>query len=138
MLLRNRSPVLRGLGCALLVGCLLAELAGTAVELGAAHVRCAEHDELTHVSRSLGAPVDATEPTSNTNRIAGQADARNATHEHCPLAALLNQAKPTLKRPAGLTAPTEGQGLARGFFAADVPPALRAPIDVAPKTSPPA
>ncbi|MES1205597.1 MAG: hypothetical protein ABUS79_06630 [Pseudomonadota bacterium] len=138
--LRTRA-LFRGLSVALFVTTSLIQLAGSAPELGVAHIRCAEHGELTHAPAPGNAAVAA-------SRFAGSLmDSRAAFrgsspasggHEHCPFAAVLDQPAPTLSLTANLDGATLSPPLqATGWRRASLP-SRRLVLDSAPKTSPPA
>jgi hypothetical protein len=105
-------------------------------ELGAPHVRCAEHGELTHVE---------TDPTARPTAVAldehaldeGRSAGEPAGHEHCPFAVVLEQTAPTPRLDRFLigNAPPP---LPAARPADAVTPVTQAPLLLAaPKTSPP-
>jgi hypothetical protein len=118
--------------CALaFVAALLGQIAGAALEKGAAHVRCAEHGELTHVEAAVA--VQETPGRS----VQGEVPRAEVGHEHCPFSAILERRAASLKVERFLIATLESPPRP----AAPVPVAFRVEqqplLDTAPKTSPP-
>jgi hypothetical protein len=126
------------LGAMLYVAAWAAGLMAGAHEVGVPHVRCVQHGELSHlVQRAIVATKAASAVCADDQRTL---DTRNGAvsdgHEHCPLAAVIDQSARqapesptgTIVAPEALAPPTRAQAAAT--------PAGRL-LRAAPKTSPP-
>ena len=125
----------RRLGCALLTLSLLGELAGVTAEIGARHVRCAEHGELTHLpDQPQGAAVW---PSSSTTlpRVRA-ANVPGTGHDHCFLTALAQRAGRIARNQTAIAVPAVAVASLRWGNPA-TPDVRRPPLEAAPKTSPP-
>ena len=120
-------------GFALLLAQLV-QLAGPAMERGTAHVLCAEHGELTHVSAD-GQP-SAIE-TVQVSVMAQRPGALPGGHEHCLLAARLQSSAATYKPARTATLPAQPVAGRAPVATAIALPAQCPLLSSAPKTSPP-
>jgi len=102
-------------------------------ELTVRHVRCAEHDELTHVRASQGVGA---EPAQNVTSMNGEGLLEGSRHEHCLEGALLRrQLHSSIVRPLVRPAPPRKTSLQLREVARC--PARSFVLASAPKTSPP-
>jgi hypothetical protein len=135
--MRERARVAPALGVLYLAASLVGEFASSSHELGAAHARCAEHGEITHVAvdpQALGRlPPRADELT----HVTGDAAGANSAHEHCLLAAATRR-RVLLMLPAGFEAvPFGTPPLVMSPPTLDLPAPGDCLLATAPKTSPP-
>ena len=115
-----------------------AQMMGAGLELGAAHVRCSEHGELTHVAQARQIPGAFAEGAAASPSMLA-VDERGGTtgHEHCPFSALLNQSASTVKAERFLIGTLERETPPTPSVVTALPAEQRPLLATAPKTSPP-
>ena len=131
---RLRRSGLFARACALaFVATIMGQMVGASLEKAAAHVRCAEHGELTHVDQAVLPAVAETPGRS----VRAEKSRAQADHEHCPFSAVLERRAASLKVERFLIAtldspPRPARPVSVGRAVEQQPL-----LDAAPKTSPP-